>query len=160
MSLFSRRNCQRTAVTAIARRDRYCVVAGPAARLINSFSRYKGCRSFFPLSLRPQIYFPVQPDPLLFLHAACDQLGRVAGDEVRHKAREQIAQCEREKVLSPGKDAVSDTEPQEKFRRVDVLENPAVCVAVVTCRGKISRFVALRQVASHGNCHRIAENHR
>ena len=112
----------------------------------------------YVLLLRPQFHFPLQADSLFLFNSLCNELRRKAGHKVRDETCQQIADRQRKRIQSAREHAVCNAKPQEQFSRIDVLENAAVGMAVVTCRSKISRFVPLRQISSHGDRHGISQN--
>ena len=110
--------------------------------------------------LRPQIHFPLQSDALPFFDPSRDQFCSIPGHEIRDEARREIPYREREHPQSARQHAVRDSQPQKQLRRVDVLEDSAVRVAMVTRRGKICRLVLFRQIPSHRDRHGVSQDNR
>ena len=99
-----------------------------------------------------------QTDVLLFFKSAGDDFCGIPGDKIGDQAGTQIADCQRKEIQPAPENTVGDSEPEKQFRRIDMLKNTAVGVAVIACGRKISGFIFLGQVAPHGDCHGISQN--
>ena len=95
---------------------------------------------------------------LLFFKPAGDDFCGISGDEIGDQAGAQVTDRKWKEIQPAPEDSVGDPEPEKQFRRIDMLENTAVGVAVIACGRKLGRFIFLGQVAPHGDRHGVSQN--
>ena len=94
----------------------------------------------------------------LFFQFPGQELCDIAGYKIGEQSCTHVAESKGKDIQSAGQDTVGDSEPEEKLRGIDMLENAAVGVAVVTHRGKKGRFIFFGKVSAHGDGHGIAQD--
>ena len=75
---------------------------------------------------------------LLFFKSAGDDFCGIPGDKIGDQAGTQIADCQRKEIQPAPENTVGDSEPEKQFRRIDMLKNTAVGVAVIADRCECS----------------------
>ena len=95
---------------------------------------------------------------LLFFKPAGDDFCGISGDEIGDQAGAQVTDRKWKEIQPAPQDSVGDPEPEKQLRRIDMLENTAVGVAMITCGRKIGGLVFLGEIAPHRNSHGISQN--
>ena len=94
----------------------------------------------------------------LFFQFPGQELCDIAGYKIGEQSCAHVAKSQGKDIQSACQDTVGDSEPEEKLRGIDMLENAAVGVAVVTHRGKKGRFIFFGKVSAHGDGHGSAQD--